>query len=156
MSNDSDRRERERAEQAQAQDQDQEQALDPDEAATDYASREDFAVDRAETGELLPQDQYTEIGLVAAKPMPYGEIQRRFGSMNEMADLGDGEVADLISKKITNPDMSGLTADELADYKPLAPRELLFAIMAASGIDVGGIDVASDGSAEIDFDEQGN
>lgn len=114
----------------------------------EFASPDDFKVQRGSDGELLPQTEETQLGVVRVIPMAYGDIEEYFGSAS-VADIGPAEIADILDDHVVDPDLSQdaggrMTAEYVETMKPIAPRELLFAVLNASGID-----------ADVEMDEAG-
>lgn len=128
--------------QTEAQTEDNNQFADPD----------DFKVQRDSSGELLPQVQETKLGRVKVIPMAYGDIEDYFGDA-EVADIGAGQLARMLQDHVVEPNLAAdaggqITAEYVKDLKPLAPRELIFAILDASGIDAD-VEMQEGGGAEV-------
>lgn len=117
-----------------------------------FASPEDFQVARDSDGSILPQIEDTQLGKVKVIPMAYGDVEEYFGSAT-VADIGPGQLAEIFEDHVIEPNLSRhaggqLTADYIKNMKPIAPRELIFAIMNASGIEAD-VEMNEDGSAEV-------
>lgn len=114
----------------------------------EFASPEDFKIQRDSGGDLLPQEEETQLGAVRVIPMAYGDIDEYFGA-KAVADITPDEIADILDEHVVKPDLSQdaggrITGEYVEQMKPIAPRELLFAILNASGID-----------AEVEMNQQG-
>lgn len=118
----------------------------------------DLKVSRNERGELLPVEQESEMfGTLKVIQMPYGEIQEKFGDAGDVAQAEASVVAEVIDNHLVEPDLSadagGTVTDEYVEDEllPLVPREVLLAVLKASGVDA---DVAVDegGSATVDLE----
>lgn len=119
----------------------------------EFASPDDFQISRDDSGQILPEVRNTQLGKVKVVPMSYGDVEKHFGS-STVADIGPGELAKLLDKHVIRPNLSedagpgGVDAKYVEDLKPLAPRELIFAILDASGIDAD-VEMQDDGGAEV-------
>lgn len=125
---------------------------DHDTTENEFASPEDFKVQRDSDGQLLPQPVDTQLGKVRVTPMPYGDIETYFGAQS-VADVGAGEIADILNDHVVEPNLredagGRITAEYVNSMKPIAPRELLFAIFDASGIDAE-VEMQEGGGAEV-------
>lgn len=125
---------------------------DRDTTENEFASPDDFKVQRDSEGELLPQTVETQLGVVKVTPMPYGDIEAYFGAQS-VADVGAEDIADILNDHVEEPDLSTdaggrITAEYVNSMKPIAPRELLFAIFDASGIDAE-VEMQQGGGAEV-------
>lgn len=129
---------------------------------TEYASVDELTVRRDEAGELLPVDKETPMfGVVQVKPMAYGAVERHFGDAGEVAQVESEVIAQVLGEHIVKPDLNDAAGGKLTaswvreNLKPMAPRDLLMAILDASDVDA---DVAVDdqGNAEVALDDQGN
>lgn len=109
----------------------------------EFVDPDDLKVDRDGSGELVSTVTTAgTLGKVELVPMTYGDIQEHFGD-GTSADIESSEMAEMFNKFYVRPDFD-LTADDVKDFKPLAPRDLLMTLMEESGID-----------AEVEVDEQG-
>lgn len=118
----------------------------------EFASPDDFKVSRDSDGELLPQREDTQLGLVKVIPMTYGDVEAYFGA-SSVADIGPESLADILDEHVIEPDLSAdaggrIDAAYVQNLNPIAPRELLFAIMNASGLEAE-VEMNRDGSAEV-------
>ena len=124
-----------------------------EEPENEFADPDDFSIQRDEDGTLLPQVVPTQLGKVEVIPLTYGDIERYFGD-GDVADIDSEQLADLIDAHVIKPDLASHaggrdTASYIQDMKPLAPRELLFAIMGASGLDVD-VEMDDSGGATVE------
>lgn len=122
------------------------------EAENQFASPEDFKIQRDSDGDLLPQIEDTQLGKVKVIPMAYGDVDKYFGAQ-AVADIGPGEIAELLNNHVVKPNLKNdaggkITADYVEGMKPIAPRELLFAILNASGIEAD-VEMQEGGGAEV-------
>ena len=107
---------------------------------TEYVNPEDLQVQRDERGQVLPVDQQAgNFGKARVIPMTYGEVQRRFGDGTQF-DFDSSDIAGIVDEHIVKPDLSAhaggtVTADYIEDMYPLAPRDLLMAVLDASGVE---------------------
>lgn len=131
----------------------------PNRDSGSYASVDDLTVKRDEKGELLPVDKDTAtFGRVRVLPMAYGAVEKHFGDAGEVADVGSDEIARILDEHVIEPDLSGaaggrVTGEWVRDHlKPLAPRDLIMAVLSASDVDA---DVMMDdqGGAQVALDE---
>lgn len=125
----------------------------------DYASVDDLTVKRDETGEILPVDEETPMfGTVRVLPMAYGAVERHFGEAGQVADVGSDEIARILDEHVIEPDLSEAAGGRVTgeyvreNLKPLAPRDLIMAVLSVSGVDA---DVMMDdqGGARVALDE---
>lgn len=128
----------------------------------DFASVDELTVKRDEAGELLPVVEETPaFGKVKVVPMPYGAIEDKFGDAGEVADVQAPVIAELIDDHVVLPDFSaaaGGTVD--AEYvrnemKPLAPRDLIMAILSASDVEAD-VNMDDGGNAQVAIEDEGN
>lgn len=117
-----------------------------------FASPDDFKIQRDSDGSLLPQTEDTQLGKVKVVPMAYGDIDEYFGAQ-AVADIGPGEIAELLNNHVIQPNLKEdaggeITANYVEAMKPIAPRELLFAILNASGIEAD-VEMQEGGGAEV-------
>jgi hypothetical protein len=134
----------------------------------EFADPDDLKVSRDADGDLLPEViEAGGYGKVKMRPMNYGMLQDKFGD-GTSADLAAGDLADLFDRHVLRPDLSAdaggtVTAGYVRDLEPLAPRELLLALLDVSGIDAD-VEMDDDGGASVDVtgdgtdgaDERGN
>lgn len=125
---------------------------DHDTTENEFASAEDFKVQRDSSGELLPQREETQLGVVKVLPMAYGDVEAYFGA-STVADVGPSELAEILNDHVVEPNLAAdaggrITAEYVEQMKPIAPRELLFAIFEASGIDAE-VEMQQSGGAEV-------
>lgn len=133
---------------------------------SEYASVEELTVKRDSDGELLAVEEDTPMfGTVLVKPMPYGEIEAKFGDTGDVANVNSDVVADLIADHVVEPDMAGHARDNgyagvsgsyvREELKPLAPRDLILAVLSASDVEA---DVMMDdgGNAQVALEDEGN
>lgn len=137
---------------------------DTDSTADDnFASLAEITVSRDSDGYLAPrvvEDALkvpTENGVVERDvqvlQMAYGDAESMFGD-DEVADVGPGIVAKLFDDHLITPEgpEGGYTEEYVADEMlPLAVRDLMLAIMEASGMQVDNLDVDDSGNAEVEF-----
>ena len=119
------------------------------------ATMEAMKVLRDGDGKLVPVDRETEFGLISVIPMTYGDAEVWGQTMGDADNVDAPTLAKQFAKHIVDPDMSGVTGQELQrDFKPLAIQELLMAVIGASGLeDVITATVNADGTAKIEVDE---
>lgn len=147
-------------------------AADPDGSAgqsdtdTEFVDPADLTIQRNGDGRILPETvDAGSLGKVKAVPMAYGDVQERFGDGQDF-DIPAAEMADLFRDHIAQPDLEaaareqgygGLDAEYVNDMKPLVPRDLLLAIMDASGVDAD-VEMDNDGEqqAQVSVDNPGN
>lgn len=114
----------------------------------EYVSPDDLKVRRNADGEALPVEEHSDMfGKLKVIPMAYGDVQEFFGD-GDTADLETPDIAELFDRFIAKPDLSAdaggqVTEEYVNDMYPLAPRELLMAILRASGVE-----------ADVDMDEE--
>lgn len=118
----------------------------------EFASADDFKVSRDSSGDLLPQVMDTQLGKVKVVPMAYGDVEKHFGA-STVADIGPAQLADLLEEHVAAPDLSSdaggrIDEDYVKSMKPTAPRELIFAILEASGIEAD-VQMQDNGGAEV-------
>lgn len=133
---------------------------------TNYASVEELTVKRDEEGELLPVEEETPMfGTVVVKPMPYGAIEEKFGDTGDVASVDSDVIADLISDNVIEPDLhkhaqaegySGVTGAYVREeLKPLAPRDLILAVLSASDVEAD-VMMEDNGGAQVALEDEGN
>lgn len=129
-----------------------------------YASPEELEVTRDESGEVLGQDEHSDLlGTLRVKPMPYGAIEDKFGDMGNVSNVGPGVLAGVMRERLVKPDLPSDDSeyDEITegyirdDALPLVPREVIMAVFAASGVEAD-VQVDGDGNAQVELDESGN
>lgn len=125
----------------------------------DYADVDRLTVKRDEQGELLPVEEETPLfGVVRVKPMPYGAIEKHFGEAGDVADVDSDVIAMILDEYVVEPDLAGASGGTVTgewvreNLKPLAPRDLLMAIMSASDVDAE-VMMDQSGGAEVRLDE---
>lgn len=130
-----------------------------DSDSTGRASADDFLVKRDENDEIVPVEYETEqFGTVEVRPMPYGAIESRFGNAGEVADVDSDVIADVIDDFVVYPDFREIaggevTGDFVRDHmKPLAPRDLIMAILAVSDVDAS-VTMDNQANAQVAIDE---
>jgi hypothetical protein len=88
--------------------------------------------------------------------MTYGKVQSQFGDGQEF-DFDADDLADIFDAHIVQPDLdaharkeefSGMCGEYVESMYPLAPRDLLNAILDASGVDAE-VAATEDGGAEV-------
>lgn len=113
----------------------------------EFVDPDDLKVQRGGDGELLPQVvQAGSLGKVKVVPMSYGDAQAHFGDGTQ-ADLDSAVMAALFNQYFVKPDFD-LTADDVDDFKPMVPRDLLMALLDASGVEAD-VMMEEDGGAQV-------
>lgn len=121
-----------------------------------FADPDDFKVRRNGEGEALPQTVDTALGKVRVLPMSYGDVESTFNADGgDAQSISSDQIATLVEHHVIEPDLASdaggkVTAEYIQHMKPLGPRELIFAILDASGIDAD-VEMQGGGSAEVDM-----
>lgn len=123
---------------------------DASSADGEFVNPNDLRVQRDAEGQRLPQTaEAGDLGKVQIVPMAYGDVQEYFGGGDDV-DLSPAALAGMFSEFVVKPDMSDLTADDVHDFYPLVPRDLLLAVMEVSGVEDVDVEVdGTDGSANV-------
>ena len=120
---------------------------------SEYVNPEDLTVQRDGDGQLIPQEkQAGDFGKVKVLPMTYGAVQRRFGD-GQNFDFDSHDLAEIFDEHIIEPNLSEYSGGKVdAKYVesmyPLAPRDLLMAVLEASGVDAD-VQAQGDGGAQV-------
>lgn len=118
-------------------------------AEGEFVDPSDLRVQRDANGERLPQTtEAGDLGKVKIKPMAYGDVQKYFGG-GEDVDLSPDALADMFSEFVVEPDMGNLDGEDVGDFYPLVPRDLLLAIMDVSGVEDMDVEVDGQGGANV-------
>lgn len=122
----------------------------------EYVSPSDLRVKRNGDGRVLPvEEEAGNLGTVKVIPMAYGDVQEYFGD-GETQDIDEEVMAELFDKFVVTPDLSAdaggeVTEDYINDMYALAPRDLLMAILSASGVNDAEVEMSDeDNSATVD------
>lgn len=153
-----------------------------DEPEHDATDPDEFFVTRdPETGEVRPVWTTAEgFGDVQVRPMNYGQAESYFGDAGQVANVGPSVVAQVLRSHVVEPDLNEYAKRQFGDevransrgtsadpqtymtetvvrehMTPFAPQALLMAIMRESGLSAD-ISVGDDGTAQIQFDDEGN
>lgn len=125
-----------------------------------FADADALTVSRDGDGELLPETVYTDqYGKVKVVPLTYGDVEEYFGD-SDVADIGAEVIAALLRGHVREPDLNAAAGGEVdaawvrEELKPLAPRDLIMAILEASDIQAD-VDMQGQGEAQVAFDQQG-
>lgn len=117
-----------------------------------FVDPEDLKVQRDADGDVLPREtEAGTLGKVKVRPMSYGDVQAHFGDGTQ-ADVDSAQMAAIFNEFYVHPDFD-LTADDVEDFKPLVPRDLLMALMNVSGIDA---DVMMEEAGQASVSVEGN
>lgn len=117
---------------------------------SEFVDPDDLAIQRGSEGQRLPQEaQAGSLGKVKVVPMSYGDVQEYFGDGTQ-ADVSADTMATIFNEFVVKPDLD-LTESDVEDFKPLVPRDLLMAILDASGIDAD-VMVEEGGAATVDVE----
>lgn len=114
---------------------------------SEFVDPDDLKVQRDSDDQPIAQDaEAGAFGKVRVRPMSYGDVQAHFGDGADV-DVGPAAMAALFNEFYVKPEFD-LDEDDVEDFKPLAPRDLLMALLDVSGIDA---DVMMDeaGSAQV-------
>lgn len=121
----------------------------------EYVNPDDLRVTRNSEGRVLPVDEEAgTLGTVKVTPMAYGDVQEFFGD-GDSSDVSEEDMAELFDRFLVKPDLSEdaggeVTAEYINEMYPLVPRDLLMAILSASGVDAEVEMSDEDNSAEVD------
>jgi hypothetical protein len=119
---------------------------------SEFVDPDDLKVQRGGDGQRLPKTvDAGDQGKIKVKPMSYGDVQEYFGDGTQ-ADVNADQMAELFNEFIAEPELNVTPAD-IKDFYPLVPRDLLLAIMDASGIDA---DVMMEDAGQAQVNVQGN
>lgn len=116
----------------------------------EFVDPDDLKIKRNGDGEIVPVTRSAgSLGKVRLRPMTYGDVQEYFGEGTEV-DIDSEAMAELFNEFFIRPDFD-LTYEDVEDFKPLVPRDLLLALMESSGIDAD-VEVDSAGEASVSVD----
>ena len=120
------------------------------------ATMDSFKVKRDGEGNLIPVDRETKFGIISIIPMTYGDAEVWGETMGDADNVNASTLAKQFQKHVIEPDMSKVNGVELKrDFKPLVVKELLMAIIGASGLeDQLTATVDPSGTAKIEVDSK--
>lgn len=111
---------------------------------SEFIDPDDLQVQRDAQGERLTETrEIGSYGQAEIKPLAFGDVQEYLGD-GSMAEIGPGVMAEIMNEFVERPSFD-VTGDDVATMKPLAPAQIMTAILEISGVD-----------ADVDVDEGGN
>lgn len=119
------------------------------------ATMDSFRVKRDGEGKLIPIECETNYGTIMVIPMTYGDAEKWAEEMKGSEDVTSEAIADQFKQFIVEPDMSGVTGDDIKqNFKPLVVRDLINAIVRVSGLEKEvNATVNADGTVGIDMEK---
>jgi len=158
-----------------------EPALDPDEGDALMDAADLFVPRDPETDEVLPTEVHIAgYGPAEIRQFNYGEGEKYFGDHGGVADAGPETVAEILRNHVVDPDLEQYAQDTYGEklreqnrggagpppylnghvvreeMEPFAPMALLRAILNESGMPTNSVRVDDDGTATVEFDDEGN
>lgn len=123
----------------------------------DIVDPDDLTVQRDADGEVLPETADAgRFGRVRVRPMSYGKVQEKFGD-GQQFDFDADDLAQIFRDHIVEPDLEaharkqgfdGVTGEYVNSFYPLAPRDLLMAVLDVSGVNAD-VEATEEGGAAV-------